>query len=86
MDSFQLLETVVVMVDIPNEGICAGDVGTIIDMYTQAAPAFEVEFAFANGAPRTMVALAPDQIRHLDPADVLTIRQGTAAGCGSVTE
>ena len=79
MDNFQLLETVVITADIPDEGICAGDVGTIIDVYTQAAPAFEVEFTFANGAPRTQVAVAPDQLRHLGTADVLTTRQVACA-------
>ena len=75
MDGFQLLESVVATVNIPEEGILAGDLGTIIDIYTQRAPAFSVEFGSAIGSPRALVTLAPDQIRHLTPADVLTIRQ-----------
>jgi hypothetical protein len=79
VDSFQLLETVVAMVNIPEEGILAGDVGTIIDVYTQLALAFEVQFASAIGSPRALVTLTPEQIRHLTPADVLTTRQLSTA-------
>ncbi len=46
--------------------------------YTQRAPVFAVEFGSAIGSPRALVALAPDQIRHLTPADVPTIRQVSA--------
>jgi hypothetical protein len=74
VDGFQLLETVIATVDIPDEGILAGDVGTIIDMYTQLEPAYGVEFAWANGSPRAVVTLAPGQIRHLTPADIPTTR------------
>ena len=80
MDEYQLLETVVATVDIPDEGIQAGDVGTIIDIYTQLAPAFEVEFSFANGSPRSRVTLAPGQFRGLSRTDVLTTRQLSVAG------
>jgi hypothetical protein len=75
MDDFQLMETVVVTVDITDEGILAGDVGTIVDIYTQLSPACEVEFTTSDGSTRSLVTLAPNQIRHLLPVDVLTIRQ-----------
>ncbi len=75
MDEFQLLETVVATVDIPEEGILAGDLGTIIDIYLELSKAYEVEFLTANGSERALVTLAPNQFRHLTPADVLTTRQ-----------
>lgn len=78
MDEFQLLEMVVVTVDIPDEGILAGDVGTIVDVYTQLSPGYEVEFTTADGTSRALATLAPHQIRHLLPVDVLTIRQLTS--------
>jgi hypothetical protein len=70
-----MLETVVATTDLPDDGILADDVGTIVDVYTQLAPAYGVEFAWANGSPRAVVTLATGQIRHLTPADILTIRQ-----------
>jgi hypothetical protein len=78
VDEFQLLETVVATTSFPDDGILAGDVGTIVDVYTQLAPAYGVEFSLANGSPRVMVTLAPSQIRHLTTADVLTTRQLTS--------
>ncbi len=75
MDEFQLMETVVATVDIPEEGILAGDVGTIVDIYVELAKAYEVEFLTANGSERALITLAPNQFRRLTPADVLTTRQ-----------
>jgi hypothetical protein len=75
MDEFQLLETVVVTVDIPDEGILAGDVGTVVDVYTQLSLGYEVELTTADGSSRALVTLAPNQIRRLLPVDVLTTRQ-----------
>jgi hypothetical protein len=78
MDEFQLMETVVATIDIPDEGVLAGDVGTIVDVYTQGATAYEVEFTTAEGTSRAMVTLAPAHIRRLTPTDVLTTRQQPA--------
>jgi hypothetical protein len=75
MDDFQLLETVIATVDMPDEGVIKGDVGTIIDVYAEIATAYEVEFANADGSTRTQVTLAPGQFRHLAPGDILTTRQ-----------
>lgn len=80
MDELQLLETVVATVDIPDEGIRAGDVGTIVDVYTQLSKAYEVEFVTADGSPRALITLAPGQVRRLTPLDVLTTRQLPEAG------
>ncbi len=75
MDEFQLLETVVATVDIPDENVLAGDLGTIIDIYVEISKAYEVEFLTANGSERALVTMAPNQFRRLTPADVLTTRQ-----------
>ncbi len=75
MDEFQLLENVVATVDIPEEGILTGDLGTIIDIYVELAKAYEVEFLTADGSERALLTLAPDQFRRLTPTDVLTARQ-----------
>ena len=75
MDDFQLLETVVATVDIPEEGIRAGDLGTIIDIYLELSKAYGVEFLTASGSERALITMAPQQFRRLTPADVLTTRQ-----------
>ena len=80
MEALQLLDTVVILIDIPEEEIRVGDIGTISDVYTQMSLSYEVEFVTADGTPRAMVTLAPDQIRTLSNRDVLTVRQLPAAG------
>ena len=68
-------ETVVATVDIPEEGVVAGDLGTIIDIYLELSKAYGVEFLTASGSERALVTMAPSQFRRLTPADVLTARQ-----------
>jgi hypothetical protein len=80
VETFLLLETVLAAVDIPEDGIVAGDVGTIVDIYTQRALAYEVEFNNADGSTRRLVTVAPDQIRRPTSLDVLTTRQAPASG------
>ena len=77
METFQLLETVIATVDVPEYGIVAGDVGTIADAYTQGSLAYAVEFASADGSTRVSAPLAPAQLRRPTQADVLTTRQAS---------
>lgn len=80
MKDVQLMETVVATMNRPDDQILAGDIGTIVDVYTQMSIAYEVEFSNADGSVRALVTLAPDQIRRLSPADILTTRQLQSAG------
>jgi hypothetical protein len=49
--------------------------GTVVELYTNPNPAYDVEFVNPDGSTRALLTLAPSQIRHLTPADVLTTRQ-----------
>jgi hypothetical protein len=80
VETFQLLETVIATVDIPAYGIVAGDVGTIVDVYTQGSLAYEVEFSSVDGSTRTSAPIAPVQLRKPTQADVLTTRQSSLPG------
>jgi hypothetical protein len=75
METFKRLETVIATVNIPDQRILAGDLGTIVEVYTDPTPAYEVEFINADGSTRALMTLSPHQIRRLSPADVLTTRQ-----------
>jgi hypothetical protein len=75
VETFKRLETVIATVNIPDQRVLAGDLGTIVDVYTDPTPAYEVEFVNADGSTRGLVTLSPDQIRRLSPTDVLTTRQ-----------
>jgi Domain of unknown function (DUF4926) len=48
--------------DLPVEGLRAGEVGTIVDVYTEP-PAFEVEFTDGEGVTVALLALRPEQLR-----------------------
>lgn len=70
-----LLEVVIVTISLSDRQVLAGDLGTIVETYTQPALAYEVEFVNPDGTTRALVTLAPDQLRRLAPTDVLTTRQ-----------
>lgn len=70
--SFRLLEPVVLLRDLREAGLRAGDVGTIV--MVRAPDAFEVEFADGSGRMVAMVALAPSDLRRVGPDET------TAAG------
>jgi hypothetical protein len=75
----QLLDTVIATVDLPQDEVLAGDLGTIVEVYTQPYPAYEVEFVNPNGTTRALLILSPAQIRPLSEDDVLTTRQSVLA-------
>jgi Domain of unknown function (DUF4926) len=69
-----LLETVIATVDLPNERVMSGDLGTIVHVYAAPHLAYEVEFVNPDGTTRALITLTPDQIRRLEPTDVITTR------------
>lgn len=74
-DAIELLETVIATENFPGQFVLAGDVGTVVEIYTQPALAYEVEFVNPDGTTRALLTLAPSQVRRLTELDVLTTRQ-----------
>ena len=72
MMTYELLETVVLSRDLPEQGLRAGDVGAIVHIYTDAA--FEVEFVRASGQTIALVALTASDLRPVAADDMLTVR------------
>ena len=70
-----LLETVIATVNVPDHRVLAGDLGAVVEIYTSPRLAYEVEFVNPDGSTRALLTLAPEQVRRLSPADVLTTRQ-----------
>ncbi len=56
-----LLAVVRTTVDFPEFGICAGDVGTVVEVYEDGE--YEVEFCDPDGETRAQFALDGSQIR-----------------------
>ena len=73
--TFNLLDTVIAAVNVPDHEILAGDLGTIVEVYTNPDLAYEVEFVNPDGATRALLTLSPDQVRRLAARDVITTRQ-----------
>ena len=60
-----------------NERLKAGDVGTILTVYTDGK-AFEVEFVTLTGELVAVETLLPHQIRTVRPSEVMTVRDTVA--------
>lgn len=71
---FELLDTVIANINLPADKVLAGDLGTIVEIYTEPHLAYEVEFVNPDGSTRALLTLLPNQIRRLAPTDVLTTR------------
>ena len=69
---FELLDTVVLSRDLPEHGLRAGDVGTVVEVYADAA--FEVEFVRASGQTKALVALTASDLRCVAANDLLAVR------------
>jgi len=76
-ESFQELETVVLVHDIPEAGLKAGDLGAIVQIYSPEA--FEVEFVTAAGGTQALLTLKTIDIRAVRENDLLAVRPATPA-------
>lgn len=75
MNNIKILETVIVTANFPDHQVLAGDLGTVVEIYSQPQLAYEVEFVNSDGSTRALLTLSPDQLRRISPVDVLTTRQ-----------
>lgn len=69
---YKLLDRVVLKHDIPKFELCAGDLGTIVDVYKPNS--MEVEFIKASGETLALVTLTRNEIRSAGPADIVSVR------------
>jgi hypothetical protein len=75
--AFAILDTVVVLADLPQHGLKRGDVGAVVHVYSPDR--IEVEFVRGSGHTQALVTLAPDQLRPVGPRDQLAVRHLDAA-------
>ena len=67
-------DRVVLLKDVPEEGLKAGDVGTVVHVYRQGE-AFEVEFMTLEGETVTVVTLPSSQVRAVGKRDIAHARK-----------
>lgn len=62
-------DTVVLTRDVPDAGLKAGDVGTVV-MVHDGGKGFEVEFVTLSGATVSVVTVDADAVRSADPKEI----------------
>jgi hypothetical protein len=70
--TFALLDTVVLVRDLPADGLCAGDLGAVVAVH--ATDAFEVEFVRASGDTQTLLTLGTADLRPVGDHDLIAVR------------
>ncbi len=69
---FDLLETVVLMRDMPEFKLKRGDLGTIVELYE--TDGLEVEFVTAAGRTQAVVTLHVNDVRKVEANDLIAVR------------
>ena len=71
-------DCVVLTQDIAEEGLKAGDIGTVVHIHQKGA-GYEVEFMTLAGETVAVVSLLPTQVRPIDRRDIAHVRDLQAA-------
>jgi len=84
---FPLFEDVILLVDLPEEGVLAGDIGVVVERHDVASlePGYSVEFFNLSGDTVAVVTVPESQLRRPVPADRPTIRQPYISRSGQAT-
>lgn len=61
--TYSLFDVVVLVEDIPEEGLLAGIKGAVIEIYSQPDEGYEVEFCDGQGRTVAQLALSPDKLK-----------------------
>jgi len=70
--TFKLLESVVLTHDLPEHGLRAGDLGAVVEVYSDDAA--EVEFVRGSGQTAALLTLGPADVRSVAPTDMPAVR------------
>lgn len=66
------LDTVVLERDLPEHGLCRGDVGAVV--FVHLSERFDVEFVRASGQTQALVELGTADVRPRDRDDIPAVR------------
>lgn len=69
---------IVLLKDVPDEGLKTGDVGTVVHIYRDGE-AFEVEFMTLDGGTVAVVTLPASSVRSVGNKDITHVRELSAA-------
>ena len=68
----ELLDTVVLVRDVPEHGLRAGDLGAVVETYPPDG--CEVEFVTASGRTTALVTLRMSDLRAIADTDLIAVR------------
>ena len=74
---FKEHDIIVLTADIPEDGLVAGDVGTVVSVYA-GGEAFEVEFMGFSGETVALSTVPCERVRAVAPGEVKRARKMTA--------
>jgi len=69
---FRELDTVVLILDLPEAGLRRGDLGAVVQVYGDEA--LEVEFVTASGRTQALLTLPVADVRPVRDDDLLAVR------------
>jgi hypothetical protein len=69
---FKMLDTVVLVRDLPEHGLKQGDLGAVVHVYEPDA--IEVEFVNAAGKTEALITLDIQDIRQVVDTDLIAVR------------
>lgn len=73
----RVLDTVVLEIDLPSQGLRRGDVGAVMEVYEPDG--LEVEFVTGSGRTQALLTLRVDDVRLITDTDILAVRSLRAA-------
>ncbi len=76
--TFKLLDVVVLTRDLPEEGLRAGDLGAVVQVYPPDG--LEVEFVEAIGRTQALIELTTADVRPIRSGDLMAVRPLEEAG------
>jgi hypothetical protein len=77
--TFKVLDTVVLVRDLPEHSLRRGDLGAVVEVYPPDG--LEVEFVAASGRTQALISLQHADVRAVGDEDVLAVRSlNRAAG------
>jgi len=69
----EMLDTVVLLADVPQHDLRHGDIGAVVEVYD--SDALEIEFVSPTGTTRALVTLPATAVRKVRATDVMAIRR-----------
>jgi len=73
---FERLDCVVLVRDVSEHGLRAGDVGVVVEVYPGGG--LEVEFITGSGMTQALLTLREGDVRSIESHDLLTTRRVSA--------